>query len=163
MIFGRDDDAKYTERDDLPVLEKKDVSGNYIKNTILPRLAGKDWQLQFESQNYLRSVYKHVPEIFSTGKEATFLTVAMIDNLTKSAENLRSQVRKNGLTTIGELFEEVPEANNISDGSLDALTQMLLKHCADKNKFVSDPAAKTFLTVCGYMDDQNRVVNLLHS
>jgi hypothetical protein len=46
----------------------------------------------------------------------------MIDNLTKSAENLRSQVRKNALTTIQELFEEVPEVNNIPDGSLDALT-----------------------------------------
>ena len=36
------------------------------------------------------------------------MTITMIDNLTKSAENLRSQVRKNGLTTIGELFEEIP-------------------------------------------------------
>ena len=99
-IFGRDEEDKYIAREDLPVLEKKDVNGNYIKNTILPRLIGKDWQQQFDSQSYLRSIYKFVPEIFSTGKEASALTINMIDNLTKSAENLRSQVRKNGLTTI---------------------------------------------------------------
>jgi hypothetical protein len=43
-IFGRDDEDKYIAREDLPPLEKREVNGNYIKNTILPRLVGKEWQ-----------------------------------------------------------------------------------------------------------------------
>jgi hypothetical protein len=48
-IFGRDEDANYIAREDLPVLEKSEVNGNYIKNTILPRLISSDWKQQVDA------------------------------------------------------------------------------------------------------------------
>lgn len=146
--------AEDTAAKPLPEALKTDQS-LYLKSEELPPVAqpeaefqsclesskAQDWASNFDTLNMIRRLLKHHPGVFL----AQTSLHAIVLNVIRMADSLRSSLAKNSLIVISEMSQALKRA---LDMEIDVLSALLLRKCADTNVFISQEAAKAMVSVC---------------
>lgn len=107
---------------------------------VLKRLGNSDdWAVQFNGIDDMRRLVKSVPKLLAPSLRKV---VAAIVEL---ADSLRSQLAKNGLRSLGELFARFGKAMNVD---IDLSMVVMMKRAADTNRFIAEEAEITLIQVC---------------
>lgn len=134
--LGGEDDNKYLTSDEIERLADPKASMMQLYND----LPSKDWEVQVNACNVLRSIAIHDKQAF----ESSFFKNTMPD-LIKIASSLRSSVCKNGLLVFQDLFNNCWKSIEFD---LESITNVLIKKGNDTNIFISAEAEKTLLSMC---------------
>jgi hypothetical protein len=75
--------------------------------------------------------------------------------LIKLSSSLRTQLSRNALGTLGELFESLKKGMDIN---VDDVVPSLIKNAGHTNRFISEEAEKALISACQY-SSESKVVN----
>lgn len=145
-----EDDAKYLKSEDIERLA--DPKASMI--SLIEDLPSKNWEVQVNACNVLRSIALHDPHLL----DSTFFRTTIKD-LIKIAGSLRSSVCKNGLLVFQDLFGSW--SKNL-EFELESIINTLIKKGNEANIFISSEAEKSLLSMCANWNEQ-KVLSTLSS
>jgi hypothetical protein len=121
-------------------------------------LKSAEWNKQFEGCTTIKRIAVFHPELLAASHP---LTSAVMKELTKVVDSLRSQLAKNAILTITTIFERLSSRADL-DAHLETVIPTLLKRATDTNIFISEPADKALIIVCS-VGGETRVLSCLLS
>jgi hypothetical protein len=134
----------YTAKDELSPLESPKETLKFILAN-LPK--DNDWSRQFESLDYLRRIFKNHEDFYPT---LTQNLPAIIPELLKLVESLRSSVAKNAMITLSEMCEAMKKA---MDGYLEPIFVKLFRKTQDSNNFIVEEVRRCMGSLCSYCNN----------
>ena len=136
-----EDDTKYLSSEEI---EKLYDPKNSLKQ-LLTDLNSKDWEVQINSWNILRSIAIHNWNML----DSSFFKSVFAD-LINIASSLRSSVCKNGLLAFQDIFKNCSKSIEFD---LDSISNILIKKSNDTNVFISSEAERSLLSMCSYWNE----------
>ena len=122
-----------------------------LKN-IMTELKSDDWQISNEAINKLRRMLINHTQLLTQN-----VTKAIVPDIMRLTQSLRSTLSKNGVVMINQLYTQLKRQ---LDSDLDLIFSKLIKKTLDTNSFISQEVKKALLAVCSNAHDV-KVVNLL--
>lgn len=140
-------ETNYLRKEELVPIENPELELQHYL-----RINPNDWAMQFEMLNGMRKLLKFHCEIFIL---APFH--ALVIQVIRCADSLRSSLSKNALIVIGEMCEIL---SKLVEPELELILNCLLRKSADTNIFISGEAEKSLFIVCKCISE-SKVVNVL--
>ena len=134
---GKTDQSLYLKSEELPPVAQPEVEFQ----SCLESSKAQDWASNFDTLNMIRRLLRHHPGVFL----AQTSLHAIVLNVIRMADSLRSSLAKNSLIVISEMSQALKRA---LDMEMDVLAALLLRKCADTNVFISQEAGKAMVSVC---------------
>ncbi len=144
-----DDDTKYLTSEEIEKLADPKRGLNQLPTDI----SSKDWEVQVNSWNVLRSIAIHNCYLLDSSFFKTILP-----DLIKIASSLRSSVCKNGLLAFQDLFKN---CSKHIEFDLESIANILIKKSNDTNVFISAEAEKTLLSMWSYWNEQKVLTTIM--
>ena len=96
--------------------------------------------VHYDACNTIRRANQHHPDLFDAGTLPT-----LSKDLISTADSLRSQLAKNALITLEELYISQGKA---FDNQIETMMPCLLKKASDTNAFISDVGRSALTALC---------------
>ena len=118
----------------------------------MTELKSEDWQVSNEAISKLRRILINHPEQLGPS-----ITKAIVPDIMKLTESLRSTLSKNGVMIISEMYTQLKKQ---LDCDLELIFSKLIKKTLDTNSFISEEVKKALMAVCSNGHDA-KVMTLL--
>jgi hypothetical protein len=106
-----------------------------------------EWEREFASLERLRAVVVYAPEIFMKEDYLKETLPKLLRRIEAQTNNLRSQIVKNALMLLEEMFRHMAK---VLDKFLDKLVPCVIKRMGDQNKFLAESADVTMAACVEY-------------
>lgn len=106
-----------------------------------------EWEREFASLERLRAVVVYAPEILMKEEYVKETLPKLLRRVDAQTNNLRSQIVKNALMLLEEMFRHM---GKVLDKFLDKLVPCVIKRMGDQNKFLAESADVTMASCVEY-------------
>lgn len=134
---SKPDQSLYMSSEELPPVSNPEAEFQ----SCLETSKAQDWSSNFDTLNMIRRLLKHHPGVFL----AQTSLHAIVLNIIRMADSLRSSLAKNSLIVLSEMSQALKRT---LDMEMEVLSALLLRKCADTNVFISQEAAKALVVLC---------------